>query len=194
MQHETLIVPAHVADCRDGCAAHPERSPAVRVAQRPIQLGRGFHPADSFRGWPESFPSLTPPTRPIRRLQPEVPDHEDLAASGEELDLARVRDAAARPDQVGQMRLEVIAALAVYEASALAAERKADEIEGARGRLLAAIDQLVIEAYSKATLARRIERLQAERARLERALDCLVPEGRMHEVVIPRLQRSEQRT
>lgn len=168
---------------------------------------RGEGPAvirghESFRGGPESFPGIRggpesfpgiSPTRPIRRLQDAVQDFDELAAAVEEREQALARAAAARPSPIDQFNLEVIAALAVYEAAALAAHRKVHEIEAARGRLVALIDRLVVEAYSKATLERRVERLQDERTRLEAALDCLVPEGRMHEVVIPRLARSEPR-
>lgn len=140
------------------------------------------------------LPIAVAPSRPIRRLEPGPCDFDGLAADEDAREQALVRAAASQPSQVDRFNLEVIAALAVYEASALADDRKADEIEAARARLVAAIDRLVIEAYSKATLERRLGRLQDERTRLEAALDCLVPEGRMHEVVIPRLARSEPRT
>jgi hypothetical protein len=66
-------------------------------------------------------------------------------------------------------------------------------LEAARAALLGAIDQLVVEAYSKATLERTVERLWGERQRLERALDALVPQGRMDEFVQARIARAEVR-
>jgi hypothetical protein len=135
-------------------------------------------------------------TRPIRRLpetDPYTNDPDDAMAREEAAEQERVRDAAARPSAIHQLSLDAIAALALYEASALTPGRPAGELGDARRSLIAAIEQLARQAQEKGVLMEQLGWRMHERAQLERALGCLVPQGRMGEFVRARIHRAEVR-
>lgn len=159
----------------------------LRVPMPPVAPPRP-RAADACAAQPEH---ALQPTRPIRRAGAADTDPDDLAAIEESLEQQRVRFAAARPSEVHQRSLDVVAALAVYEAAALARDRTVGEIESARRALITSIERL---GNDLATYERCFDQLWDERRRLEEALGRLVPQGHMHEVVIPRLQREEPRT
>jgi hypothetical protein len=194
------------AEHDEACAESQRTSETVeelrRVAERAHRRLTGRRqalPVDGVRtDFPESFPGIPrAATRPIRRLAESAVcarDPDDDAARQEAADQALVeRGLLARAPTIDTLRLQVVASLAVYEAIALGDDFTVKGLEAARAALLGAIDQLVVEAYSKATLERTVERLWGERQRLERALDALVPQGRMDEFVQARIARAEVR-